>query len=116
MSNAVDNFLASRLPIAGVAAYCVQMADRVVAAQCFSKSLYASTTERMLLGVVLSCRTLLPASERSARYCWIFESLHVYVAARADGLSLALLVEDTLATELAQVRETVQAFLEIPEL
>jgi hypothetical protein len=116
MSDALENFLSSRLPIVGLVAYNIQFSDRVLTTQCLSKSLYLSTTEHMLTEVVNSGRTLLPPSQRAARYCWIFDCLRVYVAARPDGACLALLVENHSRTQMPRIQETLQAFAELPEL
>ncbi len=116
MNDMLDNFFLARLPIVGLVAYSVQLPDRVLATQCFSKSLYPSATERMLTGVVHSGRMLLPAGQSGGRYCWVFECLRVYVAARADGACLALLVENSPGVQMLRIQETLQAFGELPQL
>lgn len=116
MSDVLENFLSSRLPIVGLAAYSVQLPDRVLTTQSFDKSLYPSATEHMLTGVVQSGRTLLPAGQSAASYCWVFERLRVYVAARADGICLALLVANDPGLQMPRIQETLQAFSELPGL
>jgi hypothetical protein len=78
--------------------------------------LYPSSTEQMLTAVVRSSRTLLPASQRAARYCWTFDCHRVYVAARAEGTCLALLVENNPGAQMMRIQETLQGFLELSEL
>ena len=116
MSDIIQSFLSSRLPIAGVAAYSVHMSGSLLDAQCLSKSLYPSTTEEMLNRVVKGGRELLPAGERPAQYCWTFEAHRIYVASRADGASLALLVENNPGVPISLVQETLQGFLELTEV
>jgi len=111
-----ENFLSSRLPIVGLVAYTIHSPNAVLEAQCLSKSLYPSSTDHLLNAAVLSGRTLLPSGEFAAQYCWIFECLRVYVAARADGLSLALLVENTPGVQMPRIQETLQAFVEMTEV
>jgi hypothetical protein len=113
MDDVLENFLLSRLPIVGLVAYSIQLPDRVLTTQCLSKSFYPSTTERMLTGVVQSGRALLPPGESAARYCWDFDRLRVYVAARADGACLALLVENDPGLQMLRIQETLQAFGEL---
>ncbi len=113
MSDPVENFLAPRLPISGVVGYSIQLPDRVLATECFSKSLYPTAAEHLLSSVVSSGRTLLPAGQAAARYCWIFDCLRVYVAARPDGTCLALLVENNPGTQMLRIQETLQAFVEL---
>ena len=69
----------------------------------------------MLTGLVHAGRTLLPVSQQAARYCWIFDCIRVYVAARADGSCLALLVENNPGAEMNRIRETLESFVELPE-
>ena len=115
MNELISNFLSSRLPITGLAAYSIHLPTRLLEVQCFSKSLYPTTTEEMLNRVVQGGRTLLPAGATAAQYCWTFEAQRVYVAARPDGFSLALLVENTPRTQLRRVMETLQGFLELTQ-
>jgi hypothetical protein len=116
MSDAIATYLASRLPIPGLAAYSVHLPNRLLEIQCLSKSLYPSSTEHMLGQVVQSGRALLPAGEKPVQYCWTFEAHRVYVATRPDGVSLALLVENNNNAKLPRVQETLQGFLDLTEL
>jgi len=116
MSEMLENFLSAHLPIVGLVAYSIQLPDRVLAMECFSKSLYPSSTEQMLNTVVETGRTLLPAEECAAQYCWVFECLRVYVAARADGACLALLVENNPSIQMPRIQETLQGFVEVTEV
>src|SRR5262245_589832 len=114
--NDIEKFVSSRLPIGGLAAYSVHQAGGVLAAACLSKSLYPSSTGDMLARVINGGRALLPCGEHAAHYCWTFEVHLVYVAARPDGVCLALLVENNPNAELARVKDTLQAFLDLPKL
>jgi hypothetical protein len=116
MSDALASLVTSRLPIVGLAAYSIDLPGRVLVTECFSKSLYPSSTEQMLVGLVRSGRTLFPAGESAAQYCWVFECLRVYVASRADGISLALMVENTSAVKTAKIQEMLQDFMQLAEV
>ena len=115
MNELILNFLSSRLPISGLAAYSIHIPTRMLEVQCLSKSLYPSSTEEMMNRVVQSGRALLPCGESPAQYCWTFEAHRVYVAARTDGFSLALLVENNPKTQLVRVKETLQGFLDLTQ-
>jgi hypothetical protein len=115
MTDAIANFLSSSFPIGGLAAYSVHISDRLLEAQCFSKSLYPASTQEMLNRVVQSGRALLPPGEGRVQYCWTFEGHRVYVAARPDGFCLALLAENNPSTQLQRIRDTLQGFLELAE-
>jgi len=116
MNPAIDSLISSRLPINGLAAYGFQGAREAAEIQLLSKSLYPTTTEQMLSRLVRGGQELLPSSEHPAQYCWTFECHRVYVAARIDGGCLALLVENNPRAQLSRVQETLQAFLDLPEL
>jgi hypothetical protein len=116
MSETTYNFLSSRLPIAGLAAYSVQAADGPAETECLSKSLYPSSTAQMLTRLVRSSLSLLPSGEWPAHYCWTFECHRVYVAARPDGGCLALLVDNNPSAQMLRIQQTLQDFLELPEL
>ncbi len=115
MNLALD-FLSSKLPIHGLAAYGIDSAGTSVAGDCFSKSLYPNSTQEMLTRVVQEGRTLFPSEGSAANFCWTFEGHQVHVAARADGVSLALLVENIAGIQLARIRELLQGFLEMEQL
>jgi hypothetical protein len=116
MAKATENFLSTRLPILGLVAYSIQSGDRVLAADCLSKSFYPSSAEHLLNALLENSRTLLPAEKLAARYCWVFECLRVYVASRADGTCLALLVENNPGVQMGRIQETLDAFFELQEL
>jgi hypothetical protein len=116
MSDMLENYLSAHLPIVGLVAYSLQLPDSVLATECFSKSLYPSATEQMLNTVVQSGRALLPAEGTAAQFCWVFECLRVYVAARADGACLALLVENNPTIQMSRIQETLQGFVEVTEM
>jgi len=116
MSDALENFLPPRLPIGGVAAYSIHLANGVLVADCFSKSLYPTSADQMLTRIIKSGQTLLPCGEHPAHYCWVFEGHRVYVAARPDGVCLALLVENNPSAQLARIKETLQDFLDLEEV
>jgi hypothetical protein len=116
MSDVIENYLSTRLPIGGLAAYSIHAPNRMLSVQCLSKSLYPFSTEQMLNRVVQSGRVLLSCGEQAAHYCWTFETQRVYIATRPDGFSLALLVENNPSIQLIRIKETLQGFLDLPEV
>jgi hypothetical protein len=115
MNDVIQNFIMSRLPIAGLAAYSVHTANAVIQCQPLSRSLYAATVEQMLTTVVKNGLALMPSGGRSAHYCWTFEAQQVFVAARADGFALALLMENNVSVQLSSVKDILKSFLELQE-
>lgn len=115
MSELLENFLSSRLPIPGLAAYSLQMADRVLSNQCLSKSLYPSSTEQLLMRLTHGSKTLLPCPEKPVRYCWVFECLRVHVAVRLDGSSLVLVVENNSTAQMDRIQELLRDFVELTQ-
>ena len=116
MSNSVEKFLSSYLPIGGLAAYSVESPNGVLASDCLSKSLSPAPTAQMLTHVVKDGRTLLYSGEDAAQFCWTFEGHRVYVASRTDGICLALLVENNPNVQMTRVQEVLQGFIELEEV
>jgi hypothetical protein len=116
MNPAIDSLICSRLPINGLAAYGFHRGQQAAEIQLLSKSIYPTSTEQMLCRLVRGAQELLPSSEHPAQYCWTFECHRVYVAARTDGGCLAMLVENNPRAQLSRVQDTLQAFLDLPEL
>ena len=116
MSSQIENFLSSRLPIVGLVGYSLQSSEGVISSQCFSKSLYPTSIEQMLNSLIETGRALLPPGEQTAQYCWTFEYLLVYVAARADGFCLAFMVENNPGVQMVRIQEALQAFGEMIEM
>jgi hypothetical protein len=116
MTDALVNFLSLRLPIGGLAAYSIHLPNQLLESQCLSKSLYPASTEQMLNRVVEGGRSLLPSGGRAVQYCWTFEAHRVYVAARPDGVALALLVENNPSSQVMRVQETLRGFLDLTEV
>ncbi len=116
MSEIASNYITSRLPITGVAAYTIQVADQPLEVECLSKSIYPSSTREMLSRLIQGSRTLLPSGKSPVQYCWTFENHRIYVAGRPDGICLALLVENNPNTQLLRVKETLQGFLDLEEV
>jgi hypothetical protein len=115
MNLALD-YLSSKLPIHGLAAYSMRSSGAPVANQCFSKSLYANTAEEMLGRVMQEGQTLFSSQGTAANFCWTFEAHQVYIAARADGVSLGLLVENNAGIQISRIRDLLQGFLEMEVL
>jgi len=115
MNDTFESFLSSRLPIVGLVAYSYQTPDGGVSTECLSKSFYPSATDHMINAAVRTSRALLPADQREVRYCWTFECLRVYIAARADGSYLALLVENNPNVQIVRIQDTLQAFASLGE-
>ena len=113
MSDMIQNFIATRFPIPGLAAYSVHAPLSAIENQCLSKSLYAGNTEQMLSRVIKNGRALLPSGGRPAHYCWTFDAHQVFVAVRSDGLSLALLMENNVNMQPSTVRDVLQDFLDL---
>ena len=115
MTDLVQNFIMARLPIAGLAAYSVHSSTAVIQSQPLSRSLYAATVEQMLTSVVRNGLALLPSGGHSAHYCWTFEAHQIFVAVRADGFALALLMENNVSVQLSSVKDILKSFLELQE-
>ncbi|HSU53162.1 MAG TPA: hypothetical protein VLT36_03800 [Candidatus Dormibacteraeota bacterium] len=115
MSDTLTSLIAKRMPIIGLAAYSIDLLGRVPVTECISKTLYASATGEMLSAIVRTGRKLLPA-DQGGRYCWVFECLRVHVAARADGLCLALMVENGPGVQSVRIEQLLKDFSQLQEV
>ena len=110
MKPTLGNIVSSRLPVAGLLAYSIQLADQLLVTECIAHSLDRSTTQDMLAAVVRNGRELLPAQSAPANYCWTFEQFKIYVTVRADGAALALVVENHPGVQMVRLKEMRQEF------
>src|SRR5262245_10477938 len=113
MSDMITNFIMTRFPIPGLAAYSVHSPIAAIESQCLSKSLYAGSADQMLSRVIKNGRAILPSGGRPANYCWTFEAHQVFVAVRRDGLSLALLMENNVNVQPTTVKDLLRDFLDL---
>lgn len=116
MSDALATLVSSRLPIVGLVAYSINLPDRVLVTQSFSKSLYPAVSENMLSTTIRGSRSLLAAEKSAARYCWVFECLRVHIAARPDGICLAVMVENTPGVQMVRIEEMLRDFGDLSEI
>lgn len=110
MNQSLTSLVSSRLPVAGLLAYSIQSADRVLLTQCVANALDRSATEEMLTSVVRNGRALLPTPNAAANYCWTFDQFRIFVSARADGTTLAVIVENHPGVQMVRLRELLNEF------
>jgi len=110
MNTSFANVVSSRLPVAGLLAYSIQLPDRVLVTECITNALDRSATEEMLAAVVRNGRELLPNQNSPANYCWTSEQFRIFVAARADGACLAVVVENHPGVQMVRLKEMLEEF------
>ena len=93
-SDAVANFLQSRMPLDGVAAWCLRNPDGAASHKSFTAWLSPAQIEQTAARLALAADSLQYQELHPAQCCWIFSHLRLYLAVRQDGSSLTLFVEN----------------------
>jgi hypothetical protein len=114
MTGEFQNFVAARLPFAGLAAWSARLPDRTVQQQCLVGGLTPGTVEQALARLALAAEGLQQQGVESARSCWVFEHLRLHLAVRRDGACLALFVENRPELPAAAAESVLTAFAELP--
>jgi len=94
MKDALQEFLDRRLPLPGVGAWSVRLADRTVTSQCYGDWFSAQQLEQAVTRLALAADGLGYHGIQPVRLCWVFEHARIHLALRRDGICLALFVEN----------------------
>lgn len=91
MSAELQEFLATRLPLPGLVAWCARMPDRTVTSQSYADWLPAQRAEQILSRLVLATDGLRYHQLEALNSCWAFEHLSFRLGVRPDGVCLLLI-------------------------
>ena len=94
MKDTLQEFLDHNLPLAGVGACSVRLADRSYVTRCEGDSFTAGQVEKTLGRLALAADGLGYHGIQPVRLCWMFEHYRIHLALRRDGTCLALFVEN----------------------
>jgi hypothetical protein len=110
MNAALEQLLARRLPLPGVAAWGARLADRSMAAQCFTDWFAPKQVQQVLLRLGLACESLAYHQIEPVRLCWTFEHVRLLVGLRPDGGYLVLFVENRPAPDGPEAASILEEF------
>lgn len=94
MREAIEQFVGQRLPLPGVAAWAVALADRTVLSHCYSDWFSEEQVGQMLSRLTLSANGIAHHGIQPVRLCWVYEHARIHLALGTQGACLALFVEN----------------------
>ena len=113
MSDALANFLESRMPMDGMAAWCLRNPDGSASQKSFTVWLSPTQIEQTAARLALAADSLQYQELHPAQVCWIFSHLRLYLALRPDGSSLTLFVENRPNHPHEQTRALLEEFIAV---
>ena len=94
MNEALQGFLDRSLPLPGVTACGVRLADRTFVSRCYSDWFTSTQVEQALSRLALAADSLGYHGIQPSRLGWVFEHSRIHLALRRDGACLAFFVEN----------------------
>jgi len=111
MKDAFKRWLADNTLLPGVLACGVRFPDRESFSQCYSDALKSDQLRDVWQAVADASAQLGAKPAPPQRHRWVFESAHIHVAVRSDGVSLGVLTRpDASAAAVGAVLESFLAF------
>jgi hypothetical protein len=115
MNEALQGFLDRNLPVAGVMACSVRLADRTFASRCYSDWFTPAQVEQALSRLALAADSLGYHCIQPTRLCWVFERVRIHLTLRRDAACLAFFVENRPGTS-PELEGLLEEFASLPAL
>lgn len=116
MKESLQEFLDRNLPLPGVGACSVRLADRTYVTRCDGNSFTTAQVEKALGRLALAADGLGYHGIQPARLCWVFEHNLVHLALRRDGACLALFVENRPGAGDGRLGSVLEEFRALPAM
>ena len=116
MKDALQEFLDRNLPLPGLAACSVRLADRTFVSRCYSDWFTTAQVEQALGRLALAADSLGYHGIQPSRLGWIFEHSRIHLALRRDGACLAFFVENRPGVTNAKLEGLLEDFTKLPTL
>jgi hypothetical protein len=116
MSAEISTLIDGRLPIEGLAAWCLRRSDGTNSPHSFTAWLSNTQIEQTTARLALAADSLQYQELHPARICWVFSHLRLYLALRSDGSSLTLFIENRPHHPHEKITELLQDFVSLPDL
>ena len=114
MKEAVQGFLDRNLPLPGVAACGVRLADRTFVSRCYDDSFTVAQVEQALSRLALAADSLGYHGIQPTRLCWVFERTRIHLALRGDAACLACFVENQPGAANPKLEGLLEEFVALP--
>jgi hypothetical protein len=115
VNEALQGFLDRSLPLPGVTACSVRLADRTFVSRCYSDWFTPAQVEQALSRLALAADSLGYHGIQPTRLCWVFEHARIHVALRRDAACLAFFVENGPGTN-PKLEGLLEEFAGLPAL
>ena len=116
MNETVQEFYDRNLPLPGVAACSVRLADRTYVTRCHDDWFTTGQVEQALGRLALAADSLGYHGIQPTRLCWSFENTRIHLALRRDGACLACFVENRPGVMTEQLDGLLEEFRALPAL
>ena len=111
MSQLIKEFLTARLTLPGVAAWGAQLSPGDFISQSQYDWLTAARLQQTHQELTLAAERLLGHNLKPSKYCWVFEHIRIYFAARKDGMSLACYTQNVADAPVTEIEGILQDFV-----
>lgn len=116
MKGTLQDFLERNLPLPGVAACSVRLADRSFVSRCYSDWFTTAQVEQAVSRLALAADSLSYHGIQPIRLCWVFEHTRVHLALRRDGACLAFFAENRPGVTNPRLEAVLEEFAALPVL
>jgi len=116
MKGTLQEFLCRSLPLTGVVACSVRLADRSYVTRCQGDWFTSAQVEQILGRLALAADSLGYHGLQPTRLCWVFEQSRIHLALRRDGACLALFVRNRSGVTVDGLENLLEEFRALPTL
>ena len=113
MKEALQALLDRNLPLPGLGACSVRLADRTYMTHCYGDWFAPAQVEQALSRLALAADSLGYHGIQPIRLCWVFQHARIHLALRQDGACLAFFVENRPGTN-AKLASLLEEFTSLP--
>ena len=111
MKDTLQEFLDRNLPLPGLAACSVRLADRTFVSRCYGDWFTSAQVEQALSRLALAADSLGYHGIQPSRLGWVFEHSRIHLALRRDGACLAFFVENRPGVTNARLVAVLEEFV-----
>jgi hypothetical protein len=116
MKGTLQEFLDRNLPLPGLAACSVRLADRTFVSRCFSDWFTSTQVEQVLGRLALAADSLGYHGIQPTRLGWVFEHSRIHLALHREGACLAFFVENRPGVTNPKLEGLLEEFTRLPAL
>ena len=116
MKDGHQEFLDRNLPLPGVAACSVRLADRTYVNRCYSDWFTSAQAEQALSRLALAADSLGYHGIQPVRLCWVFEHSRIHLALRSEGTCLAFFEENRPGASSPKLEGLLEEFTKLSAL